>query len=276
MSVGSVGSIAVSVIPPSRILLVGASGYLAGVVGDVLHRAGYHVRGFDRVAPPANHPLDEFVVGDITRHDDVRRAMDGQDAVVQLVALVRGRHEQPLERFIDVMVKGAWFVADAAAEAGITRLVTISSIVAIGTPRPVDRPLVEEDLAVMGGPDLYYQLSKWLGEEIGRAYGQARGLSIVHLRPGVIAGDGVNPGPALPEPPRRYWFNYVDPRDVAQAVQGALHSTSVRQSSYFLVADHPQTAYDIGPAKRDLGYAPAHNWLNLRSPVADLDQHEQP
>lgn len=251
---------------PARVLIVGASGYLAGFVVERLRRAGYVLRGFDRVPPPDDRPLDEFIEGDITRYGDVRRAVEGQDAVVQLAALVRDRREQPLERFVDVMVKGAWFVVDAAAEAGVSRLVSVSSIVAIGPPRRVDRPLLEDVTPNPGGPDLYYQLAKWLGEEIGRAYGRARGLSVVHLRPGVIAGDGVNPGPTLPEPPRRHWFSYVDPRDVAQAVEGALRAPSPGQSSYFVIADHPQAAYDVGAAKRDLGYAPVHNWLDLRSP----------
>jgi nucleoside-diphosphate-sugar epimerase len=248
------------------VLVVGASGYLGGFVVDRLHRAGYYLRGYDRVPPPDGRPLDEFVAGDITCYDEVRRAMDGQHAAVHLAALVRGRHEQPLERFVDVMVKGTWFVAEAGAAAGITRLISVSSIAAIGSPRTTDRPIAEDELPNLGGADLFYQLSKWLGEEIGRAYGQARVLSVVHLRPGVIAGDGTNPDPRLPVPPRRHWFNYVDPRDVAQAVEGALRSSSVRQSSYFVVADHPQSAYDLSAARRDLGYAPVHNWLDLQSP----------
>jgi nucleoside-diphosphate-sugar epimerase len=255
-----------SIEPPARVLVVGASGYLAGFVVERLHRAGYRLRGFDRVPPPADRPLDEFVEGDVTRYDDVRRAVDGQDAVVQLAALVRGRREQPLERFVDIMVKGTWFVADAAAAAGVGRLVNVSSIVAIGPPRPGDRLVQEDEMPSPGGADLYYQLSKWLAEEIGRVYAQARGLSVVHLRPGVIAGDGVNPGPMLPDSPRRHWFIYVDPRDVAQAVEGSLGASSPRQSSYFVVADHPQAGYDVGAAKRDLGYAPEHNWLDLRCP----------
>jgi nucleoside-diphosphate-sugar epimerase len=255
------------VVPPSRVLVIGASGYLGGFVVNRLHSAGYYLRGCDRVPPPDARPLDEFVVGDVTRYDDVRRAMEGQDAAVHLVALVRGRRDESLERFVDVMVKGTWFVLDTGTAAGITRLISMSSIAAIGSPQTTDRPMGEDQLPNLGGADLYYQLGKWLGEEAGRVYERARRLSVVHLRPGVIAGDGANPDPTLPVPPRRYWFNYVDPRDVAQAVEGALRSGNVRQSSYFVVADHPQSAYDISAARRDLGYAPIHNWLELRSSV---------
>src|SRR5579859_1687959 len=148
-----------SVVPPSRVVVIGASGYLGGFVVNRLRHAGYRVRGFDRV-PPARGVPDEFVEGDITRYEDVRHALDGQDGVVQLAALVRGRHEQPLERFVEVMVQGTWFVADVAASAGIKRLVNVSSIVAIGVPRPAERPITEDDLPNLGGADLYYQLSK--------------------------------------------------------------------------------------------------------------------
>jgi nucleoside-diphosphate-sugar epimerase len=255
-----------SALPRSRVLIIGASGFLAGFVAERLHRAGFQLRGFDRLPPPADRPLDEYVEGDITRYADVRRAVDGQDAVIQLAALVRGRREQPLERFVDVMVKGTWFVADAAAEAGVRRLVNVSSIVAIGAPNPEDWLLSEDEPLSQGGLDLYYQLAKWLGEEIGRAYERAHRLVVVNLRPGVIAGDGVNPGPVPPSVPCRHWFNYVDPRDVAQAVESALRAPNPRQSSYFVVAHHPEAAYDVGAAVRDLGYAPEHNWLDLRAP----------
>lgn len=253
------------VLPPARVLLVGASGYLAGFVTTALQEAGYWLRGFDRVPPPAGRDIQEFVVGDITRLEDVRRAVAQQDGVVHLAGFVRGRWDQPLERFADVMVKGTWLVLDAAAGAGVRRVVSVSSIVAIGAPPTGDDLLVESRGPDLGGNDLYYQLSKWLGEEIGRAYAGARGLSVVSLRPGVIAGDGSNPGPSVPVPPRRRWFNYVDPRDVAQAIGGALSAPHLQQSSYFVVAAHPESAYDISAARRDLGYIPQHNWLELRS-----------
>ena len=261
-----------SVTPPANVLLVGASGYLASFVAERLCADGYRLRGFDRANPPADRPLAEFIRGDITSAGDVLRAVEGQDAVVHLVALVRGRREQPLERFVDVMVKGTWLVVDAAAEAGVRRLVNVSSIVAVGPPAATSTPCTEAAPPGLGGPDLYYQLSKWLGEEIVRVYRQARGLSAVSLRPGVIAGDGVNPGPVAPDDGLPRWFNYVDPRDVAQAISGALQATELSLSSYFVVADHPESAYAIDAARRDLGFAPVHNWSGLRRTTAGADE----
>ncbi|MDA8217735.1 MAG: NAD(P)-dependent oxidoreductase [Dehalococcoidales bacterium] len=252
------------IVPPARVLVTGASGYLAGFVAPRLRSAGYRLRGFDRVPPPPDRGYAEFVLGDITRFSDVREAVEGQDAVVHLVAIVRDKLEQPLERFVDVMVKGTWFLAEAAAQAGIKRLVNVSSIVAIGVPPARDAPLRESHPPLLGGTGLYYQLSKWLAEEIGRAYAQDRGLSVINVRPGVIEGDGANPGPSLPREPLRLWFMYVAPDDVAQALEGALRVSRPSQSAYFVVADHPESAYDISAAKRDLGYAPRRNWKQLR------------
>jgi len=188
-----------SVQPPARLLVVGASGCLAGFVVAALQAAGYRLRGFDRVPLPADRVVDEFVVGDMTYQEDVRQAVAGQDGVILLAGLVRGRRDEPLQRFADVMVRRTWLVLDAAAEAGVRRVVSISSIVAIGAPPMGEDALLTEVRAPrMGGMDLYYQLSKWLGEELGRASASARGVSVVSLRPGVIAGDGSNAGQIPP------------------------------------------------------------------------------
>lgn len=253
-----------AIMPPAPVLVTGASGYLAGFVVDRLKASGYYLSGFDKIPPPPGRPLDNFVVGDITKYGDVCRAVTGQHAVIHLAGLVRGRWEQPLERFADVMVKGTWFLFDASSELGVTRVVNVSSVVALGPPPANDELFDEKRPAAQGGSDLNYQLSKWLGEEIGRVYGAAHNMSVINLRPGVIAGDGHNPGPSLPPTHRRRWFVYVDPRDVAQAVEGALRASAPRQDSYFIVAAHPEASYDIGAARRDLDYDPEHNWPELR------------
>ena len=243
-----------------RVLISGGSGYQAGFVIDRL-RPNYDLTVFDRMPPPGHADIP-FVKGDVTCYDDVRRACEGQDAVVHLIALVRERMGQPAAAFADIMVKGTWHVAEACVEQGVKRLVNFSSVIATGppgepnTPRPVDAPcqFIESDL--------YYCLSKHFGEDIGNAYHRAHDLEVIHLRPGVIAGDGLNPGPQAPDSPRDYWFLYVDPRDVAQAVEAAL--TSSRSHGCFnIVAGRSDSAYDWQTAARELGYHPQHNWSDI-------------
>ncbi|MDA1085492.1 MAG: NAD(P)-dependent oxidoreductase [Verrucomicrobia bacterium] len=240
-----------------KILITGAAGYQAGFVIDRL-QARHELTFFDRVEPRAP---GRFIGGDITRFDDVKAACAGQDAVVHLVALVRDRFDKPQDLFADIMVKGTWNVAEACARQGVRKLVNISSIVAPGWPDDPDRLFRVGDPANFGGQDMFYCLAKHLGEEIGRAYHAGRGLAVINLRPGIIAGDGLNPDPKRPDDdPGANWFLYVHPEDVAQAVERAIESDAVTSGTFQVVAGHPQARYDWQATKAALGYEPQHNW----------------
>ena len=116
------------------------------------------------------------------------------------------------------------------------RLVNISSISACSPLPGAELPYRVGAPFTFNSGGLYYALAKYLGEQVGEAYYQAHGLSVIHLRPGVIAGDGHNPGPQAPDNPTEPWFVYVDPRDVAQAVELAIETQDVMYGSYHVVA----------------------------------------
>jgi NAD+ dependent glucose-6-phosphate dehydrogenase len=233
-----------------RVLITGAAGYLGGFV--VRRLAPWcALRLFDLQAPVAPTGA-ECVRGDISDYDAVRAACAGQEAVVHLVALVRGREREPPTRYLDVMVKGTHAVCEGCVAAGVRRLVNVSSIAV----RPWDRlPLPTPELPPgdFRAGDLQYQLAKSLGEEIGRAYHEAHGLEVLHLRPGIIEGDGANPGPTPPPDGRPHWNAYVRPEEVAQAVEGALHA-GARYGVYQIVSGGPHATHDVAAARRDLGY----------------------
>jgi nucleoside-diphosphate-sugar epimerase len=240
-----------------KILITGAAGYQAGFVVERL-RGSHTLTLFDWVKPEHE---GRFIEGDITDFDTVNRACVGQDAVVHLVALVRERFDKPHGLFADVMVKGTWNVAEACVQQGVKRLVNISSIVAIGWPEKADQPYRVGDPARFRQGDLFYCLSKHLCEEICRAYHEAHRLNVVNLRPGVIAGDGLNPDPKRPdEDPGPHWFLYVHPEDVAQAVDRAIASDTVTCGAFNVVAAHPQARFDWHETQAALGYDPQHNW----------------
>jgi len=246
-----------------RVLITGGAGYLAGFVADAL-REFCQVTLMDRIAPPdADRRADRpFVRADVTAYDQVKAACKDQHLVVHLIALVRQRFGMPAGLHCDVMVKGTWHVAQACVEQGVRRLINISSVSAAGRPLAEDIPSRPE----VGGPfaegDLSYALAKSLGESIGRAYHEAHGLEVIHLRPGVIAGDGLNPGPTAPSEPLDHWFVYVDPRDVAHAVVQAVKST-LCYGTYHIVAGRADGMFDWSSAAADLGYSPQHNWPEI-------------
>jgi nucleoside-diphosphate-sugar epimerase len=246
-----------------KILITGASGYLAQFVIKRLC-INYELTLTDIIEPAIEHAKifsnTHFIKADVTKASEIEAACAEQDAVVHLVALVRERHGKPNSLFADVMVKGTWNVAEACVRQKVQKLVNISSIAAC-PPAPEARlPYQVGDAFRFGGGDLYYALAKHLGEQIGLAYHQAHGLKVFHIRPGVIAGDGHNPGPSAPEHPTNPWFVYVDPRDVAQCVERAIETEQIDYGAYNAVAGRADSRYDWKQAKEDLGYSPEHNW----------------
>ena len=247
---------------PEKILITGASGYLARFIIDRLHGT-YQLTLTDIVEPDQVPENTTFIKADVTNAPEIEAACAGQDAVVHLVALVRGRSDKPASLFADVMVKGTWNVAEACVQHGVQKLVNISSISAYPPAASAQLPYKVGDDFQFGAGDLYYALAKYLGEQIGAAYHQAHGLDVIHVRPGVIAGDGQNPGPAAPDVVTEPWFVYVDPRDVAQCVARALETETVTYGAYNAVAGRTDSRFAWQQAQDDLGYSPEHNWPEI-------------
>jgi NAD+ dependent glucose-6-phosphate dehydrogenase len=242
------------------ILITGASGYLGGFVVQALAGTA-PLRLFDRV-PPANLPVGaEFRAGDVADLPGLEAAMQGCAAVVHLVALVRGREQRPLADFERVMVHGTWNLFEAAVHCQVGRVVNCSSIVA-GRFQGDRRNRVSDPPEYAAG-DLRYALGKALGEEMGRAYHVAYGLPVIHIRPGIIAGDGANPGPAAPAAAAGLWFLYVDPRDVAGAIARALAADAPTYGTFAILADRPDTTIDLTATREQLGYQPRFNWPEI-------------
>ena len=245
-----------------KILITGASGYLAQFIIDRLH--GSYKLTLTDIVEPDQVPADTtFIKADVTNAPEIEIACAEQDAVVHLVALVRGRSDKPAPLFADVMVKGTWNVAEACVQQGVRKLVNISSISTCPPAPSAKLPYEVGDDFRFGPGDLYYALAKYLGERIGEAYHQVHGLEVIHVRPGVIAGDGQNPGPAAPDVVTDPWFVYVDPRDVAQCVARAIETETVRYGAYNAVAGRADSRFAWKQAEDDLGYAPEHNWPEI-------------
>lgn len=150
-----------------RILVTGATGFVGPAIVRALVDAGHTVRVLERQEGGSDSlPSQEAVQGDVTDAASLRRAVEGQEVVVHLVALLAG----PPEEFQRVMEQGTVDLIAAAKDAGVQRFVLMS---ALGTDEQT------KDLVP------YYH-AKWQMEQAVKG----SGLEHVIFRPSFIFGSG--------------------------------------------------------------------------------------
>lgn len=197
-----------------KVLVTGASGNAGQAVCRQLVEEGFDVRRCD-VAPPAHDDLAhvEFVRCDTRTESDVRRAMDGCDAVVHLAAW-HCAHNPPVSdaTIFAVNVDGTFNVFEAARESGIQAVVFASSM-AFG----------------WGG---VYSVTKVIGEDLCRMVHESTGASVAMLR----YHDFV-PKPYL-DFGAKLLRNGVDRRDVASSTVAALKAAIDRRIGLFMTIVH--------------------------------------
>lgn len=151
---------------------------------------GHDVRGVDnytrygREAPPQDI---EFLEGDLTDRDVVRRALRGVDGVIQAAAQiygVAGFHQRPadiLQR--DTLLHG--LILREALDMSVQRVVYISSSMVYERQPDVAR---ERDVPNMLVPSTDYGLSKFMGERLSQAFAAQYALPYTIWRPFNIIG----------------------------------------------------------------------------------------
>jgi uncharacterized protein YbjT (DUF2867 family) len=130
-----------------RAVLVGGSGFVGRHLASRLARDGWRVRVASRRPPPdAAASAGVVAVGaDLRDEHEVRAAVDGADAVVNLVGIAREQGQG----FEAVHVEGAARVARLAAAAGAERLLHFSALgVAQDAPAAADRTKARGEAAV--------------------------------------------------------------------------------------------------------------------------------
>jgi uncharacterized protein YbjT (DUF2867 family) len=108
-----------------RILVTGATGFIGPHVVQRLVDDGHVVRVLEHTAgSSATLPRQEAVEGSMTDRASLRRAVDGQEAVVHLVGILSGKPEE----FRSVMEEGTRDLLEAARDAGVERFVLMSAL----------------------------------------------------------------------------------------------------------------------------------------------------
>jgi uncharacterized protein YbjT (DUF2867 family) len=113
-----------------KTLVTGVSGYVGGALAGRLRRDGHTVRGFARSPDRVRVRLDELVVGDATTGAGLDAALDGVDVAYYLIHSMEGADGA----FADIERRQAAAFADAAARAGLRRVVYLGGLLPEGAP----------------------------------------------------------------------------------------------------------------------------------------------
>lgn len=208
-----------------RILVTGGAGLVGNELIHQLLRAGFHVKAiYNRTPISINHPnleTDQCDILDVVKLEEV---MEGITHVYHCAALVSF---DPKEKYtlLKLNVEGTANVVNACIDAGVIKLVHVSSVAALGRIR-VGEKVTEKMNWTEETSNSTYGKSKYLGEmEVWRGIGE--GLQAVIVNPSIIiGGDDWETGSSAifknvyNEFP---WYTegisgFVDVRDVARAM----------------------------------------------------------
>lgn len=171
----------------SKTLITGGSGFVGRAVVEELLAAGREVRVLVRTpAHPALAGLAvEQVLGDLRDPASLEQALKGCRRLFHVAADYRLWVPHPAEMYA-VNVEGTRNLLDAAAAAGVERVVYTSTVGTLGnpgdgTPGTEDTPVT---LAEMTGP---YKRSKFLAEQVALEFVR-QGLPLVVVNPSTPVG----------------------------------------------------------------------------------------
>ena len=174
--------------------VTGAAGFIGSHVVGLLIERGVQVRALVRnkslQQPAANVLVNnkvELIIGDLLAPDGWIDRLRGCDTLFHVAALYSARAEDA-PRLYEVNVHGAQAVFQAAAAAGVQRVVHTSTVGVIG--RPPSGELADEDTPFnLWRSASNYVRSKWLGEAAALLWA-GRGLPVAVVCPTAPVGTG--------------------------------------------------------------------------------------
>ncbi len=168
---------------PSRVFVTGALGFIGRALSDRYRERGAEVRGVD-VRPD---PERGVVAGDVAAPGEWQRHAEGCDLVLHTAAVISMRDDPaPVWR---VNVLGTRNVLDAARDAGASRFVHLSSIVAFSFEYP-DGVTEAFPIRPNGVP---YVDTKVASEQVVLQAHAAGEVPCTVVRPGDVYGPGSRP-----------------------------------------------------------------------------------
>jgi len=170
-----------------KILVTGGTGFIGAAVVRLLLEDGLPVRCLVRKESDLSNldGLDvEYAHGDVTDLDSVRRALGGCDRVIHLAAIYAIWMKDPNQMY-RVNVNGTHKVLTACREAGVQKVVYVSSVAALGAHGKV--PANEDAEFNMASVGDHYFISKFQSEQLALNFA-AKGLPVTIVNPSVPLG----------------------------------------------------------------------------------------
>jgi len=189
-----------------KTLVTGGAGFIGKHVVTELLRRGDEVRVLDLQQPDSAPAEVEYMLGSITRREDVRRAMQGVDRVFHLAAKA-GLWAHRKADFYEVNQLGARHVFEEAERVGVSRIVHTSteSILKSYRQRPSQEPSDESVKWTLEDMPGHYCRAKFLAEQEALE-AASRGVPVVVVNPTVPIG----PGDSTLTPPSRMLLGYLN------------------------------------------------------------------
>jgi len=257
------------------ILVTGATGFTGKRLALNLAEEGHHIRALARATSQVDDLKRagiDIVIGDITKRDDVFRAVQGVERIYHVAALYR-QTNVPDHAFGEVHVKGTENICEAALRFDVKKVVHTSTI---GVHGHVENPPGDEDSPFNPG-DLYQQ-TKLEGELLALRYAKEKRLPLTVVRPAGIYGPGETRMLKLfrAVKQRRFvmigsgevfcHFVYID--DLIQGFKAAADSPTAIGRSYIIAGDEYVTlnqfvaliaeAFGVSKPRLRVPYAPVY------------------
>ena len=246
-----------------KIFVTGASGQLGRRLIRELIKHGHTITAHYRSEEKARKYCPDGVkpaYGDLCRGDWLTEAIRGSDYVIHGAARVSVRplNKDQTDYMYQVNVEGTRKVVEACRQAGVKRLLHISSVAAVGASTNT-QPVDETAVFNLGGYGIPYFETKHKAEKIALAANSDK-LEVISLAPSIMISPPDRPVTEkdLRKIPRwlpvyfDFGLNLVETGDVIEAIIAALDKGTPGQR-YLLTGDNidPVTLFAI--AKKYLG-----------------------
>jgi nucleoside-diphosphate-sugar epimerase len=235
-----------------RLLVIGGCGLVGSLVVPVLART-HEIRVLDLKDPPGAVPGVEYHTGGAHDVDLVASLAAGVDSLVFMAMgpLAGWGSPENARQHFDVATSGLYLALTGAARAGVRHAVYTSSM-SVYPYEELTGMVTFPDESVPPLATDFYGLAKRLGEEVCRTANDRWGMDTVCLRLCFPAAD--DEWPRGDTPMKRAISTSA--RDVAAAVEAALHRRGHGFDVYAISGDASGRTMSIEKAARELGWTP--------------------